>query len=287
MDFADEHYVKMFPRDTVTWRRWPWQAKALLWPLLRKLTKAGVLNIGTRGEPHVNVALMVEMPEEVVEVGLRAYLDDGTVELHDGNVVVPKFLEAQESRKTKAATARAYREKQRDVARAKSSGFLEPTVTKRDQPLPTVTNGDPPSPSPSPSPARPLPDPVPELLAPRKRDAGKVAKEPDPRHHPLKLRLMEAFKRKRHGDMPWDGHTAKVLDDLLGMRARDDLLWPVTLLSAFERALLATHPDLKSLSDFKRDLIRYIGTGPPEKRQQQVTTGLTGEGPITATEGTL
>lgn len=261
MDFADEHYVKMFPRDTVTWRRWPWQAKALLWPLLRKLTKAGVLNIGTRGEPHVNVALMVELPAEVVEVGLRAYLEDGTAELHDGNVVVPKFLEAQESRKTKAATAREYREKQRDVARAKSAGFLEPTVTKRDQPLPTVTNGDPPSPTP----ARPLPDPDPEKLAGEKPPAAKrvrpakAEKPPDPRHAPLVKELAAVFVRKRRppdGKYPWDPRDAKAVSSLLSKGM------PPTIVAAYDRALDATHPTTSSFWELDLRFAKYVAPEP-------------------------
>lgn len=154
MDFADEHYVKLYTRDTATRLMWPWQAIALHPNLLRKVDKAGILELGEL-EPLRSLAVVVGLPIDVVKPGLDALLEDGTVELSDGVLVVPRFVDGQEARKTRAVVARDHREKKRDLARAKRSGLLEHIVTSRDHAEPRVTSSDPPSP------ARPLPDPVP------------------------------------------------------------------------------------------------------------------------------
>jgi hypothetical protein len=163
MDFSDEHYVKFYTRRTVTRELWPWQARALHPNLLLVVDKAGILDIGTR-DPVRSVAVMVGMPADVVEPGFKALLDDGTIEFHDGKLVMPKFVEAQEAKKTKAAAMRDHREKKRDLARAKAAGLLPPTVTADDDALPDAIDCNPPA---QPSPAqtqssarpRPLPDP--------------------------------------------------------------------------------------------------------------------------------
>jgi hypothetical protein len=154
VDFSDEHYIKLFTRDTPTTLMWPWQTVAL-WPnLLRRLDKAGVLDLGTRDTMR-RLAVTVRLPVEVVEAGLPTLLDDGSVELIDGRLVAPKFLDAQESRKTDAAKARDYRGRKRDMARAKSTVLLDPAVTECHQPSPSATLSDPPAlPVPCPSPAR-------------------------------------------------------------------------------------------------------------------------------------
>lgn len=154
MDFADEHYVKLFTRDTVTWRSWPWQARALLPLLMRKVDNAGFFDVGKR-EPARSLAIMVELPLEVVAPGLDALLEDGTAELVDGRLLLPNFVDAQESKKTDKAKARDYRNRKKDHARAKASKTQEGTVTARHQASPLVTAGDPPAlPCPSPSPAQ-------------------------------------------------------------------------------------------------------------------------------------
>jgi hypothetical protein len=100
----------------------------------------------------------------------------------------------------------------------------------------------------------------------------------------LRERLKETFRRKRKAtEMPWNGRTGKTLQRLLEMRAREDMLWPVELLAAWERALDATHPDCKSLEDFERDLTRYVGTGPPGRTERAEPT-TAGKGTITAKE---
>jgi hypothetical protein len=155
LDWSDEHYVKLYTRNTATRQLWPWQAKALHPNMLMVLDKAGIIDLGTQHTIR-NLGLLVGLPIEVVKPGLEALLEDGTVELHAGRLVMPKFIEAQEARKTEAAKARDYRERRKAKARVKVSDFLDPPVTERHPSSPDVTERHPPA---LPSPA--LPDPSP------------------------------------------------------------------------------------------------------------------------------
>lgn len=188
MDFSDEHYVKFYTRRTVTRELWPWQARALHPNLLLVVDKAGILDIGTR-DPVRSVAVMVGLPEELVDVGMKTLLADGTIELVGGKLVMPKFVEAQEAKKTKSAAMRDHRERKRDLARAKAAGLLEGTVTDGDDLLLNATDCNPPAqPSPSQTPARPRPLPVPD---PRSGSAGRTPSWQQDAHAQF-LRLREA-----------------------------------------------------------------------------------------------
>jgi hypothetical protein len=49
MRWPDESYVKLYTRDTPTWRAMAWQARALLPLLMRKVDKAGLMECGSLG----------------------------------------------------------------------------------------------------------------------------------------------------------------------------------------------------------------------------------------------
>lgn len=285
MDFADEHYVKLFTRDTVTWKSWSWQARTVLTLLLRKVDAAGFLDIG-RLEPAAAVSIMVDLPREVAEPGLNDLMADGTAELVDRRLLLPNFVSAQESRKTDKAKARDYRERKkvdaREAATSKSAKLQDSTVTARHPSSPAVTPTNPPA---LPCPALPCPE---QPSAPRKRVAGKPpadkdTKPPDPRLHPLRLELERVYLEKKHAEYPFDyGYELKVLQKLLARKpaAHDPALWVITLVGAWARALDATHPDFHNLEAFERDLPRYLGTGPPAKNAPPTRSE-----PVTYTEG--
>lgn len=259
MDWSDEHYVKLYTRRTPTRQLWPWQARALHPNLLLVLDKSGVLDVGTR-DPVRSVAVMVDLPADVVKPGLDAMLEDGTLELNEGRLVMPKFIDAQEARKTRALIARDHREKQRDIARRKRSKTLEHTVTSRDLALPRVTASDPPSP------ARPLPVPDPEILAgadapPKRAKPPKPEKPPDPRHQPLIEALTATFEAKRGAKYPFDGGREAREVTLLLASGLD----PPAIVAAWERALEAQFPPCATLAKFRMRLPEFVGAGPPSK----------------------
>ncbi len=120
---TDERYVRLYTRDTPDWLLLPWEARAVYALLSRKLDRAGILEIGTN-DPAKAVAVVVGLPLDVVRVGLAALLDAGFLELRQGQLLDPVFIEAQEAKASDAARAREYRFKRR----------RERTVTQRDAP---------------------------------------------------------------------------------------------------------------------------------------------------------
>jgi len=216
MDFADEHYVKLFTRDTVTWRSWPWQSKALFPLLMRVVDHAGILSVGTR-EPARSVALMVMLPEDVVTPGLEALLADETVELVGGSLIITRFVDAQESRKTNAQAKREQREKAKAMVRA--AQVLEATATHRQTATDGGRSGHPPSPA-------LLCPALPEKTSPRrKRAAAPVGTEPDRRHAPLVAVLEKAWGRERPLDGSWvfTGRDAKAVTSLLAKASPEEI----------------------------------------------------------------
>jgi hypothetical protein len=174
MDWADEQYVKLYVRPTATRQLWPWQAKALHPNLLMVLDKAGILDVGTQHTVR-NIALLVGLPIDVVKPGLDALIEDGTIELNGGKVVMPKFVEAQEARKTEAAKARDYRMRRRDKERSKPTDSQDPTVTARHRASPDVTARHPPA-LPCPTPALPGSDLSPDPAEPESDPDGEHRK---------------------------------------------------------------------------------------------------------------
>jgi len=255
MDFADEHYVKLFTRDTVTWNRWPWQAQAVLGPLMRKLNKAGVADVDPRFGVAESIAALLgnKWPVEVLQPALDAWLADGTFELSGSRLVMPKFLEAQESRKTKQVIAHDYRQKQRDVARAKSAGLLERPVTIRDQAGQVVTSRDPPA-QPDPSPAQPDP----EKTAGPKPKKARTEKPPDPRHAPLVGELTKTFERETGAKYPFGPIDAAAVTALLAKGIEP------TIVAAWTKALRSSsYPVVRTLAELVKHLAHFVGTAPP------------------------
>ncbi len=113
MDWPNERFVRLYVRDTESWRSLPWQARALFPLLLRKLDRSGILEtkLGARG-----VAIAVDLPARMVEKGLTALLADGCVTACDRGYVVPNFLEAQDAPQSDRQRQRESRARRRDKA---------------------------------------------------------------------------------------------------------------------------------------------------------------------------
>ena len=117
MNWSDERYVRVYTRDTLNWQALSFDAQALLALLLRKVDRAGVLEVGRLGGKGIAVAIGHGHLWERLEPALNELLRDGCVTLRDAIVTVPNFVEAQEAVYTDAARARASRERRRDMAR--------------------------------------------------------------------------------------------------------------------------------------------------------------------------
>jgi hypothetical protein len=113
MRWADERYVRLYTRDTADWEMLPWQSRAFFPLLLRKVDRAGQLNMGKHGLR--GVAQLVGVPEEFVEEGLAGLVEDGCVGMEGSVLVVRNFVAAQETPSSNAKRKRIERERKRDA----------------------------------------------------------------------------------------------------------------------------------------------------------------------------
>lgn len=95
LNFADERYVRLYVRDTVTWRRWDWRARGLWCLLLRVVDRAGVLDLGD--DPDESLAAILDCDLDAARAALEQWLARGSVRITDGALVVPNFVAAQET----------------------------------------------------------------------------------------------------------------------------------------------------------------------------------------------
>jgi hypothetical protein len=137
MNWSDERYVRLYTRDSTDWRMWAWQARCVLPLLLRKVDRAGRLDLGKYGLD--GLAVMLDIPAEVAEPGIKALLADGCVTQTDSVLVVCNFIEAQEAVASDKQRARWHREKLRTEAMGQDAPAESENVTNRDD---GITNRD-------------------------------------------------------------------------------------------------------------------------------------------------
>lgn len=120
MNFADEHYVRIYTRDTKTWLRWGWEGQVVFALTARKLNALGCLSVDDAG---ADVALLTGLPEEVVRVGLGRLLASRTFVISEGVLECPNWIDGQTGSKSDSARSRAYRARLKaQLARAHSPG---------------------------------------------------------------------------------------------------------------------------------------------------------------------
>lgn len=142
MDWVNERYVRLYVRDSADWVMLPWQARTVFYELLRKVDRAGVLEVGKHGIRALPDLL--RLPAEVVQVGVNALIEDGCVSEVDGRIVLKNYLEAQECRQADAQRKRESRERHRSSSLsgtlARGTG-VSPAVTEIPTASPAVTSG--------------------------------------------------------------------------------------------------------------------------------------------------
>jgi hypothetical protein len=145
MRWEDELYVRVYTSDSPTWKLWSWETRVLLLLLLRKVDRAGLLELGDH-DPIEAIAATVELPLEVVEKGLPLLLRVGrngkpaTIEIRGTVLVIPNFIEAQTATKTDAQRKREARMRSRALVRASEIG-----PSKSENETNTSENGTAPS----------------------------------------------------------------------------------------------------------------------------------------------
>lgn len=116
MDWGNERYVRIYTRDTGDTLAIGWEGRALLWELVRKADRAGVIDDAS---PEL-LAEVTRVPFEVVERVLPRLIERGCAEVIDGALVLPNYIEAQETSRSDAARQRESRARRRDMIRLAS-----------------------------------------------------------------------------------------------------------------------------------------------------------------------
>lgn len=98
---------------------------------MRKVDRAGVLDFGDGNTVEEAVKAVTRLPLHVVESGLPKLLKHKVLAIIDQQLVILKFIEAQEAVHSEKFRSREYRAKRRDLRR-RGLPDTEPTVTKRD-----------------------------------------------------------------------------------------------------------------------------------------------------------
>lgn len=126
MDFSDERYVRLYTRDSTTWKRMGWEGQCTLCQLLRRVDRIGSLEIEDMS-PAAAVSLHTGGPISFVAVGIERLLELGVVEHRGSILIIPRFLEAQEAATSDRQRAKESRERRRNQLRSDTSQ----NVTKR------------------------------------------------------------------------------------------------------------------------------------------------------------
>jgi hypothetical protein len=109
---SSERYVRLYVRNTTTWHRLGWEGQCMLPLILRCVDRAGVLDIGDLS-PANAIAMHTGGPIEFVSTGVAALLELGVLEHRGESVLVPRFVEAQETPKSDKLRQRESRERRR------------------------------------------------------------------------------------------------------------------------------------------------------------------------------
>ncbi len=115
LDLENERYVRIYTRDTVTWKRWGWQSKAVFCLLIRKVDRAGVLDLSGL-EAHEAVGIALDVPCDIAAICVEDWLKTGTVTVANDSLCVPRYIEAQEARSSDRQRQKESRDRKRDRA---------------------------------------------------------------------------------------------------------------------------------------------------------------------------
>lgn len=253
MRWEDERYVRLYTRDSATWALLPWQSRCLLPLLLRKVDRAGVLEVLEGEEVHA-LSELVKIPADVVGPGLDGLIKRGTVVIGSGKLRLPSFLAAQEARQSDKLRQQRSRELASIIEGVSHDVTRGHTASQDVTPSCAV-----------PSCAVPSRD-VPSRAVPKSAPAKKPREPADPRHAVLVKSLTQGFEAITSSKYPFGGRDAKAVSDLLAMAEQG------AIETAWSRAL--THkgfPSVRTLPELVTHFAHFVGTRPAERPRDEET----------------
>ncbi len=212
MRWEDERYVRLYVRDTVDWLALSFEAQGLLALILRKVDRAGLLPLGKHGKRGAAVAVGHTARWPTIEPALEELIADGCVRIEGATLIVPNFIEAQETPQSDTQRKRESRARARDMAAGRDAASRN--VTECLEPVtPSPVESQPVTPSCA------VPSVPPEPEAAATRASARVKRGPDapnPRHRPLQDRLEAVFREVRGSAYGFQGgKDAKAIANVL------------------------------------------------------------------------
>lgn len=131
MDFANERYVRLYVRDTVTWKRLQWDGQNALTQLLRKADRAGVVDLGGI-EPWEALTVLCGAPEAAARAGVARAIELGCVVLDGDRLVFPRFIEANETAMSDRQRAKDSRDRRAALSRNVTPPSQDVSPTSHD-----------------------------------------------------------------------------------------------------------------------------------------------------------
>lgn len=112
-DTVAGEYVRLYNRDTPEWLMLSWRARGLLCVLFLSVDRAGLLKLARTGLP--SLAAVVGAPWEKIAGAVDELVFAGPIRIVEDELVIPNFLDAQETKVIDTARKRAERERARDA----------------------------------------------------------------------------------------------------------------------------------------------------------------------------
>lgn len=124
--YEDEAWIRLYVRDSMTWLSWSWQAQGLFCCLIRKLDRAGLMELEGH-DPALVVSIHTRWPLEVVAKHLPELMRPDqtgvpTIDVANGCLIATRFVEAQNASNSTAKRSKEYRARKREMARAEKYG---------------------------------------------------------------------------------------------------------------------------------------------------------------------
>lgn len=135
MNFEDEQYVRVYTRKTITSKRLGWEGRTVLWHLMCECDRSGLIEVGDGDLAEALSVLLGDIPEEVINAAIPRLASQGVTERHGTKLLIVRFEEAQEAKRSDKVRAKELR------ARKKAEALTQRDApnTQRDEATRSVT----------------------------------------------------------------------------------------------------------------------------------------------------
>jgi len=137
MNYSEEHWIKVYTRDTASWLALSWQARGLALEIARKLPQStGELRLGRRGLEAL--AALLRAPWQEIEPYVRELIEDGRLKYDAKRQIIrdPQHVRRQQAQSSAAQRKRRQREREAAERGAAERPGVEQVAPPRNTPPP-------------------------------------------------------------------------------------------------------------------------------------------------------